>query len=71
MELLWPITSELEKSRRVLLNLKEDFAAAVAHLKGHNVKFRIEPLATPVWRMAMIYDPDGNSICVHKRNPGR
>jgi predicted enzyme related to lactoylglutathione lyase len=49
----------------------EDFDAAVAHLKRHNVKFRIEPLATPVCRMAMIYDLDGNSICVHKRDPGR
>jgi predicted enzyme related to lactoylglutathione lyase len=49
----------------------EDFDAAVAQLKQHNVKFRIEPLSTPVCRMAMIFDPDGNSICIHKRNPGR
>jgi len=32
---------------------------------------RIEPLATPVGRMAMIFDPDGNSITIHKRNPRR
>jgi predicted enzyme related to lactoylglutathione lyase len=49
----------------------EDFHAAIAHLKKHGVKFRIEPLATPVCRMAMVFDPDGNSICIHKRNPGR
>jgi predicted enzyme related to lactoylglutathione lyase len=49
----------------------EDFDAAVAQLKQHDVKFRIEPLSTPVCRMAMIFDPDGNSICIHKRNPGR
>jgi predicted enzyme related to lactoylglutathione lyase len=49
----------------------EDFDAAIAHLKKHNVKFRIEACDTPVCRMAMIYDPDGNSICIHKRNPGR
>ena len=49
----------------------EDFDAAVAHLKQRDVKFRIEPLATPVCRMAMIFDPDGNSLCIHKRNPGR
>jgi hypothetical protein len=24
-----------------------------------------------VCRMAFIYDPDGNAICIHKRNPGR
>jgi hypothetical protein len=35
------------------------------------VKFRIEPLTTPVCRMAMIFDPDGNSINIHKRNPDR
>jgi predicted enzyme related to lactoylglutathione lyase len=49
----------------------EDFDAAIAHLKEHDVKFRIEPLSTPICRMAMIFDPDGNSICIHKRNPGR
>ena len=49
----------------------DDFDQAIAELKDKNVKFRIEPLPTPVCRMAMIYDPDGNSICIHKRNPGR
>ena len=45
----------------------ENFDDAVAQLKKHNVKFRIEPMATPVCQMAMIYDPDGNTICIHKR----
>ena len=45
----------------------EDFDAAVAHLRAHNVKFRIEPMPTPVCQMTMIYDPDGNTICLHKR----
>ena len=45
----------------------EDFDAAIAHLKKHTVKFRVEPMPTPVCRMAMIFDPDGNTICVHKR----
>ncbi|HMJ91251.1 MAG TPA: VOC family protein [Candidatus Acidoferrum sp.] len=49
----------------------EDFDEAIAHLKKHNVKFRLEPMPTPVCHMAMIHDPDGNSICIHKRNPGR
>ncbi|HTI97347.1 MAG TPA: VOC family protein [Dongiaceae bacterium] len=47
-----------------------DFDAAIAHLKQHNVKFRIEPMPTPVCHMAMIFDPDGNSICIHKRKAG-
>jgi len=45
----------------------EDFDVAVTQLRAHNVKFRIEPMDTPVCRMAMIFDPDGNSICIHKR----
>jgi predicted enzyme related to lactoylglutathione lyase len=45
----------------------EDFDAAIAHLREHGAKFRVEPMPTPVCRMAMIYDPDGNSICIHKR----
>ena len=48
----------------------EDFEAAVAHLKASSVKFRMEPFATPVCQMAFIYDPDGNAICIHKRNAG-
>ncbi len=46
----------------------EDFDAAVAQLKSSGVKFRIEPLQTPVCRMTMVFDPDGNSVCLHKRN---
>jgi predicted enzyme related to lactoylglutathione lyase len=45
----------------------ENFDDAVAQLKKHDVKFRIEPMATPVCSMTMIYDPDGNCICIHKR----
>jgi predicted enzyme related to lactoylglutathione lyase len=46
----------------------EDFDAAIAHLRANGVKFRMEPFSTPVCRMAMICDPDGNTICIHKRN---
>jgi len=45
----------------------ENFDDAIAHLKQHYVKFRIEPMPTPVCHMTMIYDPDGNTICLHKR----
>jgi predicted enzyme related to lactoylglutathione lyase len=45
----------------------ENFDDAIAHLRAHNVKFRIEPMPTPVCQMAMVFDPDGNSICIHKR----
>jgi predicted enzyme related to lactoylglutathione lyase len=46
----------------------EDFDAAIAQLKKHSVIFRMEPVATPVCHMAMVSDPDGNTLCIHKRN---
>jgi predicted enzyme related to lactoylglutathione lyase len=46
----------------------ENFDDAIAHLKESKVKFRMEPVQTPICRMAMISDPDGNTICIHKRN---
>jgi predicted enzyme related to lactoylglutathione lyase len=46
----------------------EDFDAAIAHLKAHNIKFRMEAMPTGVCHMAMVFDPDGNTICIHKRN---
>ena len=45
----------------------EDFDQAIAHLRAHNVKFKIEPMPTPVCQMAFIYDSEGNLICIHKR----
>jgi predicted enzyme related to lactoylglutathione lyase len=48
----------------------EDFDASVAHLKANQVPFKLEPFPTPVCRMAFILDPDGNTLCIHKRNPG-
>src|SRR5215218_7657853 len=49
----------------------DDFDQAIEDLRAASVRFRIEPMPTPVCRMAMIFDPDGNSITIHKRNPGR
>ena len=46
----------------------EDFDDAIAHLRAAGVKFRMEPFPTPVCCMAMVLDPDGNTICIHKRN---
>ena len=40
---------------------------AIAHLKAAGVKFKLEPFPTPVCKMAFILDPDGNTICIHKR----
>jgi predicted enzyme related to lactoylglutathione lyase len=46
----------------------EDFDAAIAQLRANKVKFRMEPFPTPVCRMVFISDPDGNTICIHKRH---
>jgi len=45
----------------------DDFNAAIAQLKKAGVKFIWGPQDTPVCHMALISDPDGNSICIHKR----
>jgi predicted enzyme related to lactoylglutathione lyase len=46
----------------------DNFDEAIAHLRANQVKFRMEPFASPVCRMAMVFDPDGNTVCIHKRN---
>ena len=46
----------------------EDFDAAIAELRAAGVKFRVDPFPTPVCRMAVVADPDGNSLIIHKRN---
>jgi predicted enzyme related to lactoylglutathione lyase len=48
----------------------ESFDEAISELRGHGVKFHMEPFDTPVCQMAFVYDPDGNAICIHKRKPG-
>ena len=45
----------------------EDFDSAVPRLRANNLKFTLDPFETPVCRMAIVLDPDGNSICIHKR----
>jgi len=47
----------------------EDFEDAIAHLRSAGISFRMEPFQSPVCRMAMVLDPDGNTVCIHKRNP--
>jgi catechol 2,3-dioxygenase-like lactoylglutathione lyase family enzyme len=45
----------------------DDFEGAIALLKQGGVKFRLEPMESPVCHLAVISDPDGNSITIHKR----
>jgi predicted enzyme related to lactoylglutathione lyase len=48
----------------------DDFEKAIATLKAKNVSFTMEPLETPVCHMAIICDPDGSRLLIHKRKPG-
>ena len=45
----------------------DDFDAEVARLKSLGVKFSLEPMPTPICHFAIISDPDGNNIFIHKR----
>lgn len=47
-----------------------DFDEAIAHIKSHGVTFEMGPLETPVCHMAVLRDPDGGKIVIHKRKPG-
>jgi predicted enzyme related to lactoylglutathione lyase len=45
----------------------ENFNEAIAWLREKKVKVLMEAYETPVCHMALIQDPDGNQIMVHKR----
>lgn len=47
----------------------DDLDGAVAELRAAGVRFYLEPIDSPVCRMAVIADPDGNSIVLHRKNP--
>jgi predicted enzyme related to lactoylglutathione lyase len=48
----------------------DDFEKTVAELKKAQIPFSFETIETPVCHIAMIQDPDGNSVMIHKRKPG-
>jgi predicted enzyme related to lactoylglutathione lyase len=45
----------------------ENFEAAIATLKKAGTKFVIEPMDSPGCRLAVVNDPDGNAVAIHKR----
>ena len=47
----------------------DDVDAAIAHLQANGVTIFMAPMDSPVCRFAMICDPDGNKIIIHKRHP--
>jgi predicted enzyme related to lactoylglutathione lyase len=44
----------------------DDLPATIATLKDKGVSFASEDIESPVCRMAIIKDPDGNAIILHK-----
>ena len=44
----------------------ENFEEAIKHLKDRQVAFAAEPFETPCCHMAVIQDPDGNKLIIHK-----
>jgi predicted enzyme related to lactoylglutathione lyase len=47
----------------------EDFDQAIQRLKSRQVPFVAEPFDTPCCHMAVVQDPDGNKLIIHKLKP--
>jgi predicted enzyme related to lactoylglutathione lyase len=47
----------------------EDFNGAIGRLKDRHVRFAAEPFETPCCHMAVVQDPDGNKLIIHKLKP--
>jgi predicted enzyme related to lactoylglutathione lyase len=45
----------------------DDFDAAITNLKQKDCTFAMDAQETPVCRMAVVKDPDGNFLMIHKR----
>jgi predicted enzyme related to lactoylglutathione lyase len=47
----------------------EDFDEAIKRLKDRQTRFAAEPFETPCCHMAVVQDPDGNKLMIHKLKP--
>ena len=47
----------------------EDFDDAIKRLKDRHVRFAAELFETPCCHMAVVQDPDGNKLMIHKLKP--
>jgi predicted enzyme related to lactoylglutathione lyase len=47
----------------------DDFEEAMKWLKDQQVPFAVEAFESPCCRMAIIQDPDGNNVVIHKLKP--
>ena len=53
----------------VALEMESEFDQAIAELKKANITFAAEPFETPCCHMAVVQDPDGNKVIIHKLKP--
>ena len=47
----------------------ENFDDAITHLRKANAVLAAEPFETPCCHMAVVQDPDGNKLMIHKLKP--
>ena len=47
----------------------QDFDDAIKRLKDQHVRFAAEPFETACCHMAVVQDPDGNKLIIHKLKP--
>jgi len=47
----------------------EDFDEAIKRLKDRQVRFAADSFETPCCHMAVVQDPDGNKLMIHKLKP--
>jgi predicted enzyme related to lactoylglutathione lyase len=48
----------------------DDFDQSLVELKAKDIPFSMDGLETPVCHFAIVRDPDGNAVMIHKRKPG-
>jgi predicted enzyme related to lactoylglutathione lyase len=46
----------------------EDLDALIVKLKSNGIKFKLDVLSSPVCRMTVIIDSEGNSVILHQLN---
>jgi predicted enzyme related to lactoylglutathione lyase len=47
----------------------ENFDEAITQLRNESARFVAEPFETPCCHMAVVQDPDGNKLIIHKLKP--
>jgi predicted enzyme related to lactoylglutathione lyase len=47
----------------------ENFDEAIKRLKDRHIRFVAEPFETPCCHMAVVQDPEGNKLMIHKLKP--